>query len=258
IFTTWVALNCAALPRPLLLPFMLLAGIAGGALWALIPALLKVRLGTNETLVTLMLNYVALKLITYLQYGPWKAPGGFPKIPNFGENALLPDLFGQQSGWVLALLAVGFVYLLMRRSKIGYEIAVIGESPSTARYAGIPVVTVTLITLLISGGLCGMAGMIQVAAVEKTLVESFTGGLGFTAAITAWLAKLNPGVIVLTSFAFSMMISGSSFLETAMRIPSSMADVIQGMIILFVLGCEFFTQYKLVRVKPSDSGKEAK
>ena len=244
----YFALNYSYLPAYVLLPLMVLAGVVFGAIWGIIPALLKTKFETSETLVTLMLNYIALKWIIYLQYGPWKE-SGFPKIPNFEDNAILPSVFGIHIGWIIALVLVVVVHIILTRSKLGYQIAVIGESKSTALYAGINVTKIVIITMIISGGMCGLAGMIQTSAVEKTLTEAFTGGLGFTAVITTWLARLSAPGILISSFVFAVLIQGGSFIETALGIPSDMAGVLQGVIIFFVLGCEFFTQYKVVSNK---------
>lgn len=243
----YFALNFSNLPAPVLLPLMALAGLVCGGIWALIPALLKVRFGTSETLVTLMLNYVALRWITYLQYGPWREDGGMPKIATFEANAVLPSVFGIHIGWIIALVLTILVYILMTRTKFGYEISVLGESRATARYAGINVNKTIVIAIMLSGALCGLAGMVQSSAVEKTLTEQFTGGLGFTAVITTYLARLSAPAIIVTSFLFAILLAGGSFLETSMRIPISMIYAMQAVIIFFVLGSEFFLNYKIVR-----------
>ena len=245
---TFVALNFGYLPAVLLLPLMFFAGFLCGGFWAFIPAVLKARLGASETLVTLMLNYVALKWIAYLQYGLWKDPAanGFPKIATFGKNAILPSVFGVHIGWIVALVLVVVMYILLMKTKLGYEIAVLGESEATARYAGISVSRVTFIAIMISGGLCGAAGMMQASAIEHSLSEQLSGGLGNTAIITTWLARLSPPAIVVVSFLFSMLLQGGSFLQTSMKIPATVADILQGIIIFFVLGSEFFIRYRFV------------
>lgn len=236
------------LPAAVLLPFMFVTAFLFGGFWALIPAVLRARFSASETLVTLMLNYVALKWISYLQYGPWKDPdaNGFPKIAPFGENAILPDLLGIHVGWLVALVLVVLMYILMKRTKLGYEIDVLGESEATARYAGMNVTWITLVAILISGGLCGAAGMMQASAIEHSLTDQLSGGLGFTAVITTWLARLSPPVIVLVSFLFSMLLQGGSFLQSSLKIPSAVAGILQGIIIFFVLGSDFFVRYKFV------------
>ncbi len=233
------------LPAEILLPLMAAAGLICGAIWALIPALLKVRFGTNETLVTLMLNYVALGWITYLQYGPWRYDGRTPKIANFEENAVLPKVFDVHIGWIIALVLVVALYILISRTKFGYEISVLGESPATAKYAGINVKRTIVIAIMISGALCGLAGMIQASAIEKTLNDQITGGLGFTAVITTYLARLSPPAVVLTSLLYAILLVGGNFLATEMGIPVTLVYALQAVIIFFVLASEFFLNYKI-------------
>jgi len=246
--SSFIALKFPDLSRHFLLFLMVLAGIIGGSLWALIPAFFKAQFETNETIVTLMMNYIALKWITYLQYGPWRDPGaqGFPKVPNFTDNGILPDLFGVHIGWVIALILVLLMYIFMNHSKLGFEIAVLGESENTARYAGINIKKTILIALIISGGLCGLAGMIQASAVSKTLSVEISGGVGYTAIITTWLAALNAPVILLASFLFAALVQAGSFIQTAFGIPAAAALILEGLILFFVLGSEFFVKYKVV------------
>ncbi|GHV94691.1 ABC transporter permease [Spirochaetia bacterium] len=236
------------LPSPLLLPLMVLAGLVFGGLWALIPALLKIRFSTNETLVTLMLNYIAIKWISFLQYAMWKDPQalGFPKIAPFSPNAVLPSFLGIHIGWLITFVLTALLYLLLKRTKLGYEIDVIGESEATARYAGMSVFRITVTAIVLSGGLCGLAGMMQASAVERSLSDQLSGGLGFTSVIVAWLSRLEPSAILIVAFLFSLLIQGGNFLQSSLRIPASISQVLQGIIIFFVLGSEFFIRYRLV------------
>lgn len=245
---TLVALNLPeTLPLPLMLFAMAVVAILCGAIWAFIPAFFKAKFGTNETIFTLMMNYIAIKFVTYLQFGPWKDPefGGFPKVANFSDNAVLPSLFGIHIGWIIALLAIGAVYVFIRHTKRGYEISVVGESLDTARYAGMNINAIIITAMLISGGLCGLAGMIQASAIEKTLTYTISAGYGFTAIITAWLGRLSAPVVGVVCFLFAMLLQGSSYIQASMAIPASVADVIQGVILFFVLGSDFFLQYKV-------------
>jgi ABC-type uncharacterized transport system permease subunit len=247
-FASYLALNYPDVPRPFLLLAMMVAGFIGGALWGLIPAFFKARWDTNETIVTLMLNYIALKWITYLQYGPWKDPNslGFPKIANFTDNAVLPKFLGVHLGWVFALILVVIMYIFMNYSKKGFEIAVLGESLNTARYAGVNIFRTIMFSMFISGGICGLAGMIQASAVAHTLNVEIAGGVGFTAIITAWLGGLKPPWIVLVSVLFAAMVQGGSFIQSAFGISAASASLIQAMILFFVLGSDFFTKYRVV------------
>jgi simple sugar transport system permease protein len=226
---------------------MILCALILGGLWALIPALLKARFSTSETLVTLMLNYVAAKWISYLQYGPWRDPAGsgFPKIAPFSSNAVLPSLGGVHIGWIITLVLALILWFVLKKTRLGYELDVLGESEATARYAGMNVAGIMIAAVLISGGLCGVAGMMQASAVERSLSEQLSGGLGFTSVITAWLSRLSPPAVLVVSFLFSMLIQGGSFLQSSLQIPASISLVLQGIIIFFVLGSEFFIRYRI-------------
>ncbi|MGH4052453.1 MAG: ABC transporter permease [Clostridium sp.] len=243
---------------PLLL-IMFCAGVIGGGLWALIAAVLKGRWKTNETIVTLMLNYIALKFITYLKYGPWKDKNsmGFPKIPSFSPNATLPDVLGINIGWIISIILVIIVYIFMKYTKKGYEISVLGESEKTATYAGINIRKTMYIAIFISGALCGIAGVIQASAVSRTLSVEVAGGAGFTAIIIAWLSALSAPIIVIVSILFAALLEGASYIQTALGIPQAAAQLIQAIVLFFVLGSEFFTKYK-IKFKSLDMRKEAK
>lgn len=243
-----IALNFSNLPRILLIPMMVVVGILCGGLWALIAGVFKAKFRTNETIITLMLNYIALKLITYLQYERWKDPAslGFPKIANFSDNAVLPKVFGVHIGWIIAIVLVIVVHVFLNYTKKGYEIAVLGESENTAKYAGMSVKKVILFTTFISGGLVGLAGVIQASAVTNTLNIQLTSNVGNTAIIVSWLSGLNAIWTLVVSVAFAVLIQGASYIQTAFQIPQAAADIIQAMILFCVLGCQFFLQYRVV------------
>lgn len=245
---TFFALNFSYLPKPILLILMALGAMFMGGIWLLIPALFKAKFGTNETLFTLMLNYVAIKWITFLQFSLWKDPKamGFPQIANFSDNALLPKVFGVNIGWIFALIIVVFIYIFMNHTKIGYEITVIGESEDTARYAGVNIRKTIIKTMFIGGGIVGLTGMIQVAGISGTLSMDLTRGMGYTAIITTWLSGLNAPAAVVVSFLFAMLEQGGSFIQTAFQIPASVAKVLQSLILFFVLGSEFNMRYKII------------
>lgn len=228
---------------------MIVASVVFGGIWALIPAIFKVKFGTNETIFTLMLNYIAIKIVQYLQFGPWKDPAatGFPKIPTFNQNAVLPQIFGVHIGIIMAMVLLIFIYVFIKYTKKGYEIQVVGESMNTAKYAGMNVNFIILFAITLSGGLCGLAGMVQASAMEKTLSYTLSAGYGYTAIITTWLSNLKPNYILLTSIAFAILLQGGTFVQVSMQIPSAVSGMIQGIILFFVLGSEFFIKYKLVR-----------
>ena len=243
------------MPSHVLLPVMAVAAIIAGGLWGLIPAWFKTRFGTNETLFTLMLNYIIAYVITFLREGPWRNPtGGFAAMPRFPKQARLPSLpipfvGNVHIGWVVMLFCVAAVFVYLRYTKQGYEIAVVGENENTARYAGMPVQKIILRTMFLSAGLCGLVGMLQVAGPDRQLTDAVANGRGFTAVSVAWLARLSPPGVMLVSFLFSVMEKGCSMMQTEFRIPSSMSEILQGIILFCVLGAEFFIRYKIVRRK---------
>lgn len=248
IFATYFGVFHGDWPKAVLLPVMFLAGIVGGGLWGAIPAFFKTRFGTNETLLTLMLNYIALYLIMFLREGPWRDPSNmaFPQIATIGENARLGEVFGVHAGWIVALVLVVLVFVYMKYTKHGYEISVVGESQNTARYAGMNVSKIVLRTMFISGAICGLAGMVQVSGNTYNLSDGIAGGVGFTAIIVAWLARLNPFVIVVITALFSILEKGSSVMQSAFGLSSAVSDILQGIILFVVLAVDFFTRYALV------------
>jgi simple sugar transport system permease protein len=244
---TGIGLFFPEVPRPLLILFMVLAGILGGGLWALIPTFFKIRYKTNETIMTLMMNYVALKWLTYLQYVSWRdvSAFGYPKIPNLVKNAQLPDIFGIHIGILLLPLLVTGLYVFINYTKKGYEIRVIGESENTAFYAGMNVPLIIAGTLFVSGGICGLVGMVQVSGVNSTLSIDVSNGVGYTAIIISWLAQLNALTILIASFFFAVMVEGGSYIQTIYHIPQAAAELLQGLILFSVLGSEFFIRYRI-------------
>lgn len=248
IFASYFALFHSDWPHWLLIAVMFVAGIVGGGIWGLIPAFFKAKWNTNETLLTLMLNYIALNLIILLRDGAWADPNsaGFPKIARFAENAQLDKVFGVQSGWIAAIILLVLVFVYLKFTKNGYEISVVSESHATARYAGMSPKRIMLFTMFLSGAVCGIAGMVQATGSDMTLATSVAGGVGFTAIIVAWLGQLNPFAITLVAFAFSVLEKGSGVLESTFGISSYCSAVLQGIILFFVLACEFFIRYKFV------------
>lgn len=246
----------ASWPSEVLIPVMLVSGAVMGGLWGAIPAWFKTRFGTNETLFTLMMNYVAQYFIQFLREGPWRDPTamGFPIMPRFEKAARLPKLLGIHMGWVVALALVALVFFYLRYTKHGYELTVVGENENTARYAGMPVKRIILRTMFLSAAICGLAGVMQASGADMQLTDSVAGGVGFTAIIVAWLARLSPLGILLTSVLFGVMEKGSGTIESAFKISPSMADVLQGIILFFVLGAEFFINYRLMFRRHAEKG----
>ena len=244
----WFGLFTATIfPKIPLVLLMMASSMILGGLYGLLPAICKAKWGTNETLFTLMLNYIALAFVKYLMNGPWKAPGSsYPKIAMLAPGARLTKVLGVHWGRILALVLVVVSYVYITRTKQGYEIAVVGESANTARYAGIRVGRVMCRTMFLSGALCGLVGMLQFAGADYTLTEGTAGGVGFTAITVAWLSKMNPFGMLVVSVFIAMLERGSNTIQTNFKIPASASDLIIGIILFFMLGCEFFITYKLI------------
>jgi ABC-type uncharacterized transport system permease subunit len=237
------------IPSPLLLPAMVVAGFLGGALWGLIPALLKAYLRVNEIITTLMMNYIAILWVEHLFYGPWKDPKGygFPGTAQFPKAAWLPRLPGTRFhlGLAFAVVAALFIWVVLRRTKWGYEIRVIGENPRAANYAGISIVRNIILVMILSGGLAGLAGMSEVAGISHRLQKGLTVGYGYTAIIVAWLGKLNPWGVLVVAILLAGLLVGGDQIQITMQLPAAVALVLQGAILFFVLGGSLFTQYRI-------------
>lgn len=242
---------------PVLLITMGIASLIMGAIWAGIPAIFKAKWKTNETLFTLMLNYIAIGIVGWLQGGPWEGKQGSQVIPNFAEAAILPKVFGVHCGWIIVLLLVAFIFIYMNYTKHGYEISVLGESENTARYAGMNVTKITVRTACLSGAICGLVGFMVASGANQTLYSDVADGVGFTAITVAWLAQLNPFAMIVISLLFGVLSKGASSMQTGLAVPSSVAEIIKGLLLFCLLGCEFFINYKLTLRGKEEKGKEA-
>lgn len=242
-----------AMSPALLLIVMFVASAAGGMIWGIIPAVFKAYWNTNETLFTLMLNYVAMQVVTFCIVF-WENPKGSNTVGIINQTTQagwLPELFGQRYGWnlliVLVLTVVMFIYL--KYSKQGYEIAVVGESENTAKYAGIHVKRVIIRTMAISGAICGIAGFVIVSGASHTISTATADGRGFTAIIVAWLSKFNTFIMLAVSFGIVFMQQGAVQIASQYGLNENASDVILGIILFFLIGAEFFINYKLERTK---------
>ena len=247
------------LPLPLLFAAMALGSIAAGALWGFIPAWFKSRWNTNETLFTLMMNYVATSIVacmTNIMRGQASSLGTLNKATKAGW---LPVINGQRYtiNIIVVLVLTFAMYAYLKYSKQGYEISVVGESENTARYAGINVSRVMIRTMLLSGAICGLCGFLVVAGKDQTISTTSAGGNGFTAIIVAWLAKFNTFYMMLISFLLIFLDRGASEIASAYSLNEYAADIITGIILFFILGSEFFINYRLVWRGHHD-GKEGK
>lgn len=250
-----------SLPSLPLLLLMGISGIAGGAIWALIPGFFKARHNTNETLFTLMMNYVAIGLVRWLQGGPWEGRQGTQMIPMFQEAARLPNVLGIYCGWIIVLAVVVIVHIYMNFTKHGYEIAVIGDSLNTARYAGMNVGWIMMRTMLLSGTISGLVGFMLVSGANGTLNSDVAGGVGFTSITVAWLSQLNSFAMIGIAGLLAIISKGSATLQTKLSVPASVSEIVSGILLFCMLGCEFFINYKIILHKRTRAeqagGKEA-
>ena len=240
----------ASIPTPALLVLMAVASILGGCLWGVIPATFKAIWNTNETLFTLMMNYVAIQLTSYC-VALWENPKGSNTVGVINQATKagwFPEVFGQAYGLNIILvlaLTVG-MYIYLKHSKQGYEITVVGDSENTARYAGISVKKVTVRTMAISGAICGLAGFIAVAGSSHTISTSTAGGRGFTAIIVAWLAQFNTFVMILISLLLVFLQKGAIQIASQFNLNDYASNIITGIILFFILGSEFFINYRVI------------
>jgi general nucleoside transport system permease protein len=241
----------AGTPGIILIPLMMVAGMVAGGLWGLIPGVLRARLGVNEIITTLMLNYIALAWIQFWVFGPW-SQGGFQQTKPFPEAAWLPRLtdladavpaFGGLTvhlGLVFGLVAAGLLWLFLERSRFGYEIRLIGDSPRAARYAGIDIGRRLIIVFAISGALAGLAGMSEVNGAVHRLQDHISPGYGFTAVIVAYLAKFRPGRVVVAAVLFGALILAGREIQ-----PSGVPAMIQGIILFTLIVADVLVRYQV-------------
>lgn len=242
------------MPSTTLLVVMGVAGAIAGGLWALVPAFFKARWGTNETLFTLMMNYIIIGVVRWLQGGPWEGRPGTQMIPMFDDAAILPKVWGVHCGWIMVLLLTVVMWMYLKYTKHGYEISVIGESENTARYAGMNVGWIVMRTMFVSGMISGLVGFVVASGANGTLSDGVAAGVGFTAIAVAWLAQLNPFAMVGISAFLAILDKGADTLQTRMAVPASISEVITGVFLFCMLGCEFFINYELIfRGKEGDS-----
>ncbi len=236
------------LPNSVLLVLIFVLSALAGMIWGLIPAYFKATYNTNETLFTLMLNYVAMQIVTFcIVY--WENPPGSNTVGVINasnQGGWIPPLFGTYGMCVILVTAVTvFIAIYMKSSKQGYEIAVVGESQNTARYAGINVKKVIIRTMMLSGAICGFAGALIVSGSSHTISTGTAGGRGFTAIIVAWMSQFNPVIMVVVSLFLAFMQQGAIQIASQFGLNENASDIITGIILFFLIGCEFFVNYKV-------------
>jgi simple sugar transport system permease protein len=250
IFGGGVALAFHGSESPLVLPLMLLAGMAGGMLWAAIPAFLRTRYNANEILVSLMLVYVASLVLSLLVHDAWRDPEGFnfPQSKMFSDSALLPNLLAETRlniGLLLALAAVAAGWLFLRKSLAGFQMRVAGLAPAAANYAGISSSRTVWLGMLIGGACAGIAGVGEVAGPIGQLLPVVSPGYGFAAIIVAFVGRLHPVGIVFASLLMSLLYLGGEAAQMKLALPSSVTGLFQGTLLLFLLASDVFIHYRL-------------
>jgi simple sugar transport system permease protein len=247
------------MPTWLLFALMIVVSLAAGMVWGLIPAFFKANWNTNETLFTLMMNYIAIQLTAFFSI-IWEAKKGSGTIGTINQKTqagwistnFLPNIFGNFNysiNVLIVLILTLAMYIYLNHTKHGYEISVVGASENTARYAGIHVRKVIMRTVALSGAICGFTGFLLVSGSSHTISTNTAGGRGFTAIVVSWLAKFNPFVMILISFFLVFMGNGATQIASEFQLNESASEVITGIILFFILGSEFFVNYRLVFAK---------
>nr|WP_321465614.1 ABC transporter permease [uncultured Desulfobulbus sp.] len=249
IGATWVALSLPGLPAWALLPLMVLMACLAGGAWGLIPALLRQKLGTNEIIVTLMLNYVAILLLEFLVYGVWRDSSGFPMTAAFVPAAILGKIGDSNVHWGLVhCLVLGFlIWAFLHYSRWGYELRICGENVRAARYAGLPYDRLVVLVMVLSGALAGWAGFLEASASLNRLQPSIMVGYGYTAIVVAWLARLSPLNIGIASFLLAALRVGCENLQLDLQVPAAFGSIVEGLILLTVLAGGFFQSSRITK-----------
>lgn len=251
IGATWAVLNFPDLPIWALMPFMFICAAFMGALWAAIPALLRLKYELNEIISTLMFNYIGILLLQFLVYGPWKDPTsfGFPMTPMFPDGALIGPMIGRIH-WGAAVCAVAACSLsvFLRRTRLGFELMAAGENPRAARYARMPYGALVVLVMALCGAMAGWAGMIETSATLNRLEPTVMAGYGFTAIVVAWLARLRVTSIALYSMLLAGLRVGVENLQLDLQVPAAFAGIMEGLLLLTVLAGQFFNWYEFKRV----------
>jgi simple sugar transport system permease protein len=253
---TWAVLTFPAAPAWVLIPLMLVCGAVAGGLWALVPALLRLRLGMNEIITTLMFNYIGILLLQYMVYGPWKDPAsfGFPMTPMFPVAAVFAPVVGRiHWGIVLCAVVAVALWFFLYRTRLGFELLAGGENPRAARYARMPYNFLVVFVLVLCGALAGWAGVLETSTTLGRLQSNVMAGYGFTAIVVAWLARLRIPTIAVFSFLLAGLRVGVENLQLELQVPAAFGGIIEGLILLTVLAGQFFVWFTL---QPRSKGED--
>jgi simple sugar transport system permease protein len=235
------------------IPAMILGGFIAGAAWILIPALLKVKLSVDEVVTTLLMNSVVGYVISYLLNGPWKSPeSGWPQSPEINASTVFFKLIPRTRlhfGFIIALLVIFLVWFLLKKTRLGFNMRASGLAKDAAYFSGINVNKTMLISAIISGGIAGIAGAVEVGGIHYHLIEALSGGLGYSGIIVATLSSLNPIAVIPSALFIGLIDTGSQTLSRAMGVPVHLGDIVQALLLLVILGTFLFQNYRIRRVK---------
>ena len=247
---TWVMQFWTFVPDAMLLPVGLVVGMILGALWAGIPGILKAQWSVDETLTTLMLNYVAIGFAEYLYIKAWKAPLGNLGTPVFPDSAVFSTVWGKiHGGLFIALVLVVILWFVQYKTRWGFELNMIGKNPTAAKYQGVSIRRNIILALLVSGAIAGLAGSINTAAIAHRLTKGVNSGYGFTGIIIAWMAHLNPFASIVVAIVMASLTTGAAALQIAMKLPESMGEVLQGLVLIPLLAGSIFNEYRLIVIR---------
>jgi general nucleoside transport system permease protein len=253
IFATWTGLTLGeSLPPYIIVPLIFLAGFIGGALWGMIPAILKIKFSINEVISTLMLNYICAEILTMLIVGPWKGKQrfGFPGTNNLPDSAILGTIPGSRihdASLILAILCSVILCIIVYKTRFGYEARVVGENPDAGKYAGINFLKTSMIIMAISGGVAGFAGVGEIAGIHHYLgyPASVSSGYGFTAIIVAWLAKLNPLYAIVSGIFFAGILVGGDAIQISLGLPAATVQIVNGTLLIFLIMGDYFLKNEI-------------
>lgn len=252
---TWVAVFSGLQGFAAVVCMFLAAGIMGG-LWASVAGILKAKLRVNEIIVTLLMNYIASAWVSYLVYGPWKDPKGFnfPLTERFAQEIMLPTLSTTRLhfGFIIAVVLAVLLFVVIEKTVWGYEIKVIGDNPSAAKYAGINIDKNIILVMFFSGALAGIAGFSETAGVQGRLQEGISQGYGYTAIIVAWLAGRSAVGVLIVSVIMAVILVGGDSLQILMQLPVAFVNLFQGLILFFILASDYFLKNRIVFVKGAE------
>lgn len=240
-----IALYYGYLPGYVLLPLMIFGGIVCASIWIAFPAILKITLKVNEIITTLLMNYIAVLWMNYFVYGKWKGQSGFPYTETFSDSAFLPSLFGQRAhiGIFFALIIAVAIYFILRNTRFGYKVRVIGENIKAARYGGMNTGAIIMIVTLISGGIAGLAGVSDVSGIHHRLHPNILLGYGYTGIIIAWLSRNQPFRIVIVSILFGILAVGGDMIQVD-QVPNSIVKILQSLIFFSMLASDSLARRK--------------